>query len=173
LLILRTLAVAKLIPSRVLKKVLVMVTVEALVMIAGNVNDDKAGRALQLMVVADFKTVKDKVDNKVKLLSVKSAPMEVIEALDKLVKPPAFWTETAPATVEGPSREITPAASGPTTMLPDTDEQNARPEASAAELTVIVGCEQRVGVCAATAPMRARAGRMVWANMVGDYYAVE
>ena len=102
------------------------------------------------MFLAAVNCEKDKVDIRVKLLSVKSAPMEAMVVLPKLTKLPAFWQITLPSTVSGPSRLTTPSAFGPTTMLPETPSvQAARGAASAPELIVIVGCAQNVGVDAA------------------------
>jgi len=156
---------------RVVRKLFVIKTVLALVITAGKVKVDNADRALNLMFLAAVNSSKLRVDIRVKLVRVKSVLIVWIVVLPKLVSSPAF-SQTRLPTVAGPSREITFAAFGPTTMVPATDVQLARGEASAWELMVIVGWEQKelVDVCAATPPTTAKAGRMYCVNIVYDYY---
>ena len=140
---------ARLIPLRVVRKLFVIKTVLALVITAGKVKVDNADRALNLMFLAAVNSSKLRVDIRVKLVRVKSVLIVWIVVLPKLVSSPAF-SQTRLPTVAGPSREITFAAFGPTTMVPATDVQLARGDASAWELMVIVGWEQKelVDVCA-------------------------
>jgi len=123
--------VSRLIPSSVPKKVLLIVTLCALETVAGNVSEDKAGRAVHEIVLAAVKDVNWRVDRRVRLLSVKLPPIELIDELVKLVRRPAFSQITSPVTCSGPSRFTVPEASGPTTMLPVKVEQEANAEASA------------------------------------------
>jgi len=162
---------ARLIPLRVVRKLFVIKTVLALVITAGKVKVDNADRALNLMFLAAVNSSKLRVDIRVKLVRVKSVLIVWIVVLPKLVSSPAF-SQTRLPMVAGPSREITFAAFGPTTMVPATDVQLARGDASAWELMVIVGWEQKelVDVCAATPPATAKAGRMYCVNIVYDYY---
>lgn len=86
----RTDTVSKLIPLRELKKVLEIVTLDALLTTAGNVSADKAGSDTQSIVATDSKALMERVESRVRLLRVKSFPMDPIVVLPKLVKPPAF-----------------------------------------------------------------------------------
>jgi len=88
--------VIKLIPSRVLKKVLVMVTLFAFEMNEGKVSCDRAGRDDQLMVPTAVRSVNERVDNRVKLNMLKVPPIAPIELLVKEVKPPALLTIRSP-----------------------------------------------------------------------------
>lgn len=82
--------VIKLIPSRVLKKVLVITTLVALEIVAGKVREDRAGSADQLMLSTDWSSLIVRVDSRVKLNNWKDLPMEPIEVLPRLVNWPAF-----------------------------------------------------------------------------------
>lgn len=88
--------VSKLIPSRVLKNVLEMVTLVAWLTVAGKVSWERAGRAVQAMVLTEVKSLIDRVERRVKLLSVKAPPMEPIDVLPRLVRPPAFSQVKSP-----------------------------------------------------------------------------
>jgi len=132
----------KLIPSRLVKKVLVMVILPAFVKKAGNVNVDRALRPAQYTVPTSVKLVKDKVDMRVKSFNVHCAPLaKEILAIELLVRPVMF---TAPSTMklpeiaEGPSRLSGPTTSFPITTLPATTPQLAIWVASACELIVKV-----------------------------------
>lgn len=94
----RTETVSKLIPSRVLKKVLETVTLVALLTVAGKVRADKAGRACHAIVSTDSKALMESVERRVKLFNVKAPPIEPMVVLPKLVRPPAFSQVTEPVT---------------------------------------------------------------------------
>lgn len=90
--------VIKLIPSSVLRKVLVMVTLVAFAMYAGNVSADRAGREDQLMVVASVKTSNWRVDRRVKLKRSNVPPIAVIVELVRPMSPPALCAIISPVT---------------------------------------------------------------------------
>jgi len=92
----RVATVSKLIPSRVLKNVLEIVTLVALLTVDGKVSEERAGRAVQAMVLTEVKSLMERVERRVKLLSVKVPPMEPIDVLPKLVRPPAFSQVKSP-----------------------------------------------------------------------------
>jgi len=92
----RVATVPKLIPSRVLKKVLEMVTLVAELTVAGKVSEERAGRAVHAMVLTEVKSLMERVERRVRLFNVKVPPMEPIDVLPKLVKPPAFSQVKSP-----------------------------------------------------------------------------
>lgn len=94
----RTETVPKLMPSRVLKKVLEIVTLVALLTVDGKVSADNAGRATQLMVWTDSKAVMERVERRVRFCNVKACPIEPIVVLPRLVRPPAFSQIKEPVT---------------------------------------------------------------------------
>lgn len=123
MLISRSPTVIKLMPLRVLKKVLVIVTLTASEMDKGNVSADRAGSAVQLMVPTLVNLSNWSVDNKVKLNRVKEpldVAMDAIEALEREVNWPALLTIKLPEMEGGPSKLRTPDASGPMRTLPAT-----------------------------------------------------
>jgi hypothetical protein len=73
-----------------------MVTLVALLTVDGKVSEERAGRAVQAMVLTEVKSLMERVERRVKLLSVKVPPMEPIDVLPKLVRPPAFSQVKSP-----------------------------------------------------------------------------
>lgn len=142
----RTETVSKLIPSRVLKKVLEMVTLVALLTVPGKVSCDKAGRACHAMVWTDSSALMERVERRVRLVNVKAPPIEPMVVLPKLVRPPLFSHLTPPVTCCGPSMLIIPEAEELTRMLPAMVEQEAKAVASAWELMVAVDWEHMEAV---------------------------
>lgn len=92
----RVATVPKLIPSRVLKKVLEMVTLVALLTVDAKVRPGRAGRAVQSIVLTEVKAAMLRVERRVRLVNVKAPPIEPIVVLPKLVKPPAFSQVKSP-----------------------------------------------------------------------------
>lgn len=138
----------KLIPSRVLRKVLVIKTSVASEMVAGMVRDDRAGKEFHEMFLTDCRSVIDRVDRSVRLNKSMAAPIEPIEELPRLVNWPALWQIKLPVICWGPSMLMTPDASGPMRTSPSMVEQEAYCVASAWELMVAVDWEQREAVWA-------------------------
>ncbi len=87
--------------------------------------------------------MKAKVDNSVRLNRSKAEPIEFNVELPRLVNPPASWQMKLPVICWGPSMLIMPEASGPTRRSPWIVAQLAYWVASAWELIVAVGWEQR------------------------------
>lgn len=87
---------SKLIPSRVLKKVFEMVTLIAELMVDGKVSEDRAGRAVQAMVFTEVKSLIVRVERSVRLFNMRAPPIEPIDVLPKLVRPPAFSQVKSP-----------------------------------------------------------------------------
>jgi hypothetical protein len=127
---------SKLIPSRVLKNVLEMVTLVAFLMAAESCG--RAGRAVQAMVLTDASDGIERVERRVRLFIVKAPPIAFRVVDPRLVRPPALLQVKSPVICCGPSMLMTPAALVPTTMLPEMVEQEANCEASAWELMVAV-----------------------------------
>lgn len=90
--------VFKLIPSRVLKKVLEMVTLVALLTTDGKASWDKAGRAVHAMVLADSNAPMERVERRVRLVNLKEPPIEPIVVLPKVTKPLLFSQMRSPVT---------------------------------------------------------------------------
>lgn len=138
----RVWTVFRLMPSRVLKKVLETVTLLALDTVAGKVNCERAGRAVQEIVLTEVNELNRRVERTVKLFKKKVPPIEPMFKAVKPVRNPAFSTWISPVTCWIPSRARSPTVLGPTTMLPEKVEQPESAVASAAELTVAVDCVQ-------------------------------
>jgi len=158
--------VAKLIPERELRKVLLTVKLFAVEMVDGKVRVDRAGRAWKRMEPVVFKSVNWRVDRRVKLFNSKAPPIVAIEELVKDVRALALKTVKSPVISEGPLISRTPEAEGPTRTLPLMVEQDASWVASACELMVAVDCVQIAEVCAAAMPTMAEATRRFLVNIV-------
>lgn len=131
LLIFRTESVLGLMPSSELKKVLEIVISDTSVTVAGNAKKDSAGRANQSIVLTDVKSYILSDERRVKLLSEKDPPIELIVELPRLVKPRAFWQIKSPDIACGPSIEITLDALEDTKIDPVIVWQLAKDVASA------------------------------------------
>ena len=94
------------IPSSVLKKVLLITTEAAFEMVLVKENSDRAGRATKLMLPTDVKSVNCRVDKVVKFCRLIVPAIEPRVALPKLVRPPAFRQTKSPVICRGPSRLI-------------------------------------------------------------------
>jgi hypothetical protein len=140
--------VIKLIPSRELKKVLLMVTLSAWETVAGKVRRDRAGNADQSIVLTEVSSVMERVDRRVKLNKLKVPPMEPMVELPRLVNWPAFSQMKSPVICSGPSMLISPAASALTRTSPEMVVHAAYCVASACELIVAVAWEQMEAVWA-------------------------
>jgi hypothetical protein len=86
----RVWTVFKLIPSRVLKKVLETVTLLALDTVAGKVNCDRAGKAVQEIVLTEVKELNRRVERTVKLFNKKVPPIVPMFRAVKPVRNPAI-----------------------------------------------------------------------------------
>jgi len=134
--------VIKSIPFRVVKKVLVIVTLFDCVMGPGSVSDERAGSADQKIVPTEVNSVNCRVDIRVMLNRLNSPPMLVIVLLVREIKFPAFADVMLPVTCPGPLISMMFAASGPIRMDPFTVLHEARAVASACELMVTVEAVQ-------------------------------
>lgn len=90
LLMSNTSTVSRLMPSREVRTVFSMVTLEASEMNSGKVNWLRAGRALQRMVEAEVILSKDRVERVVKLKRLKVPPMDWMLLLVRAIRLPAF-----------------------------------------------------------------------------------
>jgi len=135
-------------------------------MTAGRVKLERAGRDTHEIFLTDVRSLKENVDNRVRLYKSKAPPTEPKVVLPRLVKAPASWQMKSPVICSGPSRLITPAALGPMRTEPSMVEQEAYCVASACELMVAVDWEQREAVWAAATLRTAKAGRSFWAIML-------
>jgi hypothetical protein len=131
--------VAKLIPSRVLKKVLVMSTLSAIVTGPEKVSWGRAGSAVHEIEPTVVKSVNARVERRVRLFSRNCSPMVPIEELPRLVNWPAFSQIRLPVICSGPSMLIVPAAVGLMRTSPVIVKHEANRVASACELMVAVG----------------------------------
>lgn len=131
--------VFKLIPSRVFKKVLVMVTLLAVLTDWVKVRLERAGRAAQLMIPTVSRALNWRVDKRVKLLNSKVPAIVAIEVLVRDVIAPLFSTIKSPLICSGPSIAMVPGAVVLIKMSPLMVVQSAKAVASAAELMVAVG----------------------------------
>jgi len=102
------LEVAKLIPSSVLKKVLLITTLAAFEMVLVKENSDSAGRAMKLMLVTAVKSLNPRVDRVVRFCRLNVPPIEPMEVLPKLTRLPAFKQSKSPVICRGPSMLIEP-----------------------------------------------------------------
>jgi len=126
--------VIRLIPSRVLKKVFVIVTLAAFDTNEGKVSCDRAGSAAQLIVPTWVNSLNLRVDNRVKLNIVNEPDDVAIEPMVLLVRSvncPALLTSRLPEIADGPSKAKTPDAFGPTRTLPAMVSQSEIAVASA------------------------------------------
>lgn len=88
----------RLIPSRVLRKVLEMVTLVALLTTDGKVSWDKAGRACHAIVLADSNALIERVERSVRLVNLKEPPIEPMVVLPKVTRLPLFSQIRSPVT---------------------------------------------------------------------------
>lgn len=96
-------AVSKLIPSKVLKKVLVMRTLVAFLMKEGKVNSCKTGSPENSIDPTSVRSVKERVERTVNSSRWKIPPIDVMLEDDKLVNWVALLTMKSPVTCWGPS----------------------------------------------------------------------
>lgn len=130
--------VIKLIPSKVLKNVLVIKTLSAVLTSAAKVRDGRAGRAVQEILPTVVSVSICKVERVVKLLRRKLPPIVTTEEDIRVVSSPAFSTMKSPVISSGPLISMVPEAEVPTRTEPEMVEQELKAVASAAELTVAV-----------------------------------
>ncbi len=143
LLIFKTWTVFKLMPVRVLKKVLVIKTLFAFLTPVVNESPVRAGRAVHAISPVSTNSGMVREVRRVKFVRVKDPVILVMVLLPKLTKLPASAEITLPLMVSGPSRLMVPAAWGPKRTSPLIVEQVVYWAASAWELMVAVACEQR------------------------------
>ena len=98
-----------------------------------------------MMMLDEVSLEKARVDRVVRLNRSKLPPMDWMVLLVKLTRLPALWAIKSPWISFGPLISMLPAASGLTTMVPETLVHWASWLASAALVMVAVGWAQSVG----------------------------
>lgn len=118
-----TSTVSRLIPLRVLRKVLPITTLSAFVTLASNLRVSKAWSAIHEISLTSVRVVKLRTERRVKLVKVKDFPMVVMLSLPKVRRSPASSAIKFPVISLGPLMMIEPEASGEIRTSPLIVEQ--------------------------------------------------